>query len=235
MLSTCIRLSRCLSTARNGSDAAHCWNASLLIARQHYEKGVFHVSVLFFQHGAYGSGLLFESFALQICEPAAAHDVRDFFYHGVACGEYVVAFQRVIVLSHVFRAFYLQCRHGSAVGSCHFAVAVQAHMQYHIVVCLVVVVVVAVPVRCVFVYFHVSGPHCVSYFYLRVEEVWTFIPVVVAGIYHFHLLSRCGSKVRFQYLVLPDVMNDMFHCCRFLFLQSFNKYSDYIVSSCLPA
>ena len=92
--------------------------------------------------------------------------------------------------------------HGLHVGIYH-----RRHVQHHIVVGRVLVVLVQHPVGGAFVYLHVAHPQCAVDAQLGVEEVGSCVCVVKSRVNHLHRSSVGGAHlVQWQYAVFPDVM-----------------------------
>ena len=90
-------------------------------------------------------------------------------------------------------------------------------MQDYTVVTPVGIVLVSVPVRCVYMHLHIARPHCFSYAYHCRRKIRPCIGVVYAGVDDLYLLAVCrllrvGEKGASE----PNIMKKQFRHGRYV-------------------
>ena len=109
-------------------------------------------------------------------------------------------------------ALHAHLRYGLSVGALNRRVVACHDMQYHRPVCRVVVVAVAVPVRCPDVDFNVAGPFLSVDYYFCVEEVGPCVGVEASGVEHLHAAPVDSFHVGgHPQAVLPYVLHQSLH------------------------
>ena len=138
---------------------------------------------------AYRLRLLLQAFRLQGAHPAVYSQFLQLSYHFVARREAVLSQQSGVVCSHIFRHVHLHLSHRFAPAASHRHVVFAHHVKNHVVVCLVLVVAMQKPVRCLVVNLHIANPQHPVHLYLRIEEVRSGVAVVESRVNHLHRLS----------------------------------------------
>ena len=107
----------------------------------------------------------------------------------------------------VLRHIQLHLRKILSLSGPHLGIHLSHHVEYHIIIPRIAVMVVLIPVAGLVVNLDITHPQGFSDIDLRIKEVWSRIPIVQARIYHFDVLSvGCLQLPQGEQLVLPHIM-----------------------------
>ena len=125
-----------------------------------------------------GLRLLFQPLCLKRCHPGMYHQARQVRNHLIT-GRITVGFlQFIVVIPDMIGYIELHLTDKLTIGIHHFGIEHPSHMQYHIVVSLILVVPMQIPIARLVVNLNITHPQRLSNPYLRIEEIRTSIVVV---------------------------------------------------------
>ena len=177
------------------------------VACEGHEERALPVALRLLEVGQDAVRLGFQSLDGQRVQPAVRRQCRHVGYHAVAGRVGFLGQQFGIVLAHRFGHLQYQLRQGASVLRLHRHVRASHHVEHHVVVGFVRVVVVAIPVGGSIVNFHVAHPERAADFDFRIKEVGPLVPIVQSRVDDVHLLSVCsGQRAEGEELVFPHVM-----------------------------
>ena len=80
------------------------------------------------------------------------------------------------------------------------------HMQYDIIICLIIRMAVCLPVRCANMNFHISNPFYITHAHSGVEEIRPGIMIMLSYTQYDNRLTINGGQPVVEQLMLPHVL-----------------------------
>ena len=127
-----------------------------------------------------GFRLLFQTLRLQGSHPGMHLQLRQFWYHLVTRRITVGFDQFLVVFTDVLRHIELHLRKKLSLSILHIGIHFAYHVEYHIVIPRVTVVVVQIPVAGLVMDLDIAHPKHMVDLYLGIKEVGSCIAIVQA-------------------------------------------------------